>query len=109
MTIRMILAALFLTLGVFAALVSVLGLFRFRNVLARMHAAAIVDTLAVLGVVLGLLLLFGLSVVSIKLMLILIFLWLTSPVASHLIAKMELLTGYELDADEKTGERERVL
>lgn len=109
MTIRMILAALFLTLGVFAALVSVLGLFRFRNVLARMHAAAIVDTLAVLGVVLGLLLLFGLSVVSIKLMLILIFLWLTSPVASHLIAKMELLTGYELDADEKTEERERVL
>mgnify|MGYP003295453618 CR=1 FL=1 len=107
--IRLILAAVFIGIGVLAAGVGVLGLFRFSHVLNRMHAAAIVDTLAVLGVVLGLLLLFGLSVVSVKLLLILIFLWLTSPVASHLIAKMELLTGLELDADEKTGEKERLL
>ncbi len=107
--IRTIFALLFIAVGLIFSGISVLGLFRFRDALSRMHAAAIVDTLGVMGVVLGLLLLFGWGVVSVKLCLIWIFLWMTSPIASHLIAKMELLTGYDTDADEKTVEKERLL
>lgn len=104
--IKAIIAMLFISIGLFTVCVGTLGLFRFNNVLNRMHAAAMVDTLGVLGVVLGLLLLCSSWVVCIKLALILIFLWLTSPIASHLIAKMELLTGMDMDADEKTDRKE---
>lgn len=104
--IKTILALVFITIGLFTVCVGTLGLFRFKCVLNRMHAAAMVDTLGVLGVVLGLLLLCSSAVVCLKLVIILIFLWLTSPIASHLIAKMELLTGMDLDADEKTDRKE---
>ena len=107
--IRTILGAALIAAGVFAVCVGVLGLFRFRYVLNRMHAAALVDTLGVLGVVLGLVVLCGVTVLSGKLLLILIFLWLTSPVATHLIAKMELLTEMDVDADAKAEEGERRL
>ena len=104
--IKDILAVILISIGLFTVCVGTLGLFRFNNVLNRMHAAAMVDTLGVLGVVLGLLLLCTSWVVCVKLVLILIFLWMTSPIASHLIAKMELLTGMDMDADEKTDRKE---
>ena len=104
--IKSIIAVILISIGLFAVCVGTLGLFRFKCILNRMHAAAMVDTLGVLGVVLGLLLLCSSAVVCLKLVLILIFLWLTSPIASHLIAKMELLTGMDIDADEKTDRKE---
>lgn len=104
--IKSIIAVILISISLFAVCVGTLGLFRFKCVLNRMHAAAIVDTLGTLGIVLGLLLLCTSTVVRLKLVLILIFLWLTSPIASHLIAKMELLTGMDIDADEKTDRKE---
>ena len=104
--IKSIIAVVLISISLFAVCVGTLGLFRFKCVLNRMHAAAIVDTLGTLGIVLGLLLLCSSAVVCLKLVLILIFLWLTSPIASHLIAKMELLTGMDIDADEKTDRKE---
>lgn len=82
----------FVLFGLFVFFTSVLGIYRFRYVLNRMHAAALCDALGIFVVLIGLILLRGLSVVSVKLLLILIFLWLTSPVASHLIAEMEVMT-----------------
>lgn len=107
--IRTVLGAALILVGLFAVCVGTLGLFRFRYVLNRMHAAALVDTLGALGVLLGLILLCGVTVVSGKLLLILIFLWLTSPVATHLITKMELLTGLDIDADAEAEEGEQPL
>ena len=107
--IRTVIGAALILIGVLTVCVGVLGLFRFRYVLNRMHAAALVDTLGVLGVLLGLMVLCGVSVTSGKLLLIVVFLWLTSPVATHLIAKMELLTGLDLDADAKAEKGERKL
>lgn len=109
MTIRTILGVALILVGLFATCVGVLGLFRFRYVLNRMHAAALVDTLGALGVLVGLMLLCGVTVTTGKLFLILVFLWLTSPVATHLIAKMELLTGLDIDADAKAEEGEQRL
>lgn len=107
--IRTVLGTALILAGVFAVCVATLGLFRFRHVLNRMHAAALADTLGVLGVLLGLILLCGVSVLSGKLLLIVAFLWLTSPVSTHLIAKMELLTGLDTDADARSEEGERML
>ena len=78
--------------GLFVFFTAVLGLFRFDYVLNRMHAAAVGDTLGVFCILIGLILLHGWSLSAAKTLLILVFLWLTSPVASHLIAEMEIWT-----------------
>lgn len=83
--------ALFL-FGLFVFFSAVLGLFRFDYVLNRMHAAAVGDALGIFCILAGLVFLHGWSLPAAKTLLILVFLWLTSPVASHLIAEMEVLT-----------------
>ena len=78
--------------GLFVFFTAVLGLFRFDYVLNRMHAAAVGDTLGVFCILIGLILFHGWSLSAAKTLLILVFLWLTSPVASHLIAEIEIWT-----------------
>jgi multicomponent Na+:H+ antiporter subunit G len=51
------------------------------------------DTLGVLLMLLGILAARGFAAVSLKILLLIIMLWLTSPVASHLIAKLEITSG----------------
>ena len=107
--IKTILALAFIAFGLFAICVSALGLFRYRYVLNRMHAAALTDTLGVLGVMVGLMLLFGWDVVTLKLLITVVFMWLASPVVTHLIAKMELLTDWNIDAEAPAEEGEQLL
>ena len=52
--VRVVIAIVFISIGVFFSIVSVLGTFRFKFVLNRMHSAAMGDTLALLFVLLGL-------------------------------------------------------
>lgn len=95
--IRVIIAAILLISGVFCVCVSVLGLFRFKYVLNRMHAAAIVDTLGLFLCVVGLMLLANDFFHVLRFGLAIIFLWLASPVSSNIIAKTEILTNPHLD------------
>lgn len=89
--IRLILAALCFLMAGFVFITEVLGLFRFRYVLDRMHAAALGDTLGIFLVVLGVIILRGALLPSLKLLLIPVFLFLTSPVVTHLLAEAEVL------------------
>ena len=86
--LRFILAAICLSGGVFMAISAAIGVYKFKECLTRMHSAAMGDTLAIGLILVGLILLFGFSFTSVKLLLVLIFLWLSSPVSSHLIAQM---------------------
>ena len=70
-----------------------IGVFRFKYVLNRMHAAAIGDTLGIGIVLLGLILIEGISFTSLKIGLVILFLWLASPVSSHLISRLEITVG----------------
>ena len=78
--------------GLFTFFTAVVGLFRFRYVLNRIHAAAMADTLGIFCVLAGTILLRGVSMTALKLALVLVLLWFTSPVTSHLIADMEITT-----------------
>ena len=90
--IRMLVGGGFTLCGLFVVAVSLVGMFRFHYVLNRMHATAIADTLGVLLIMVGLAFL-GMDLFhALKLGLVVVFLWLTSPVASHMIAKIEMLT-----------------
>ncbi len=90
--LKFIAAVLCIFLGIIIMAISVIGLFRFNFILNRMHAAAMGDTLGILLVLTGLMIISGLSLVSLKLLLIIIFLWFASPVSSHLISRLELST-----------------
>lgn len=107
--LRVIFAVALMGFGMFAICVSAIGLFRYHCVLNRIHAAAITDTLGVLSVMLGLALLCGWSLTTLKIGVIVVFMWLASPVVTHLIAKMELLTEYDIDAEADHEEGEVLL
>lgn len=75
------------------------GVYKFNYVLNRMHAAAMGDTLGIGVSLCGLMVLSGLNFTSVKMALIVAFLWLASPVSSHLISRLEVVTNPELSKD----------
>lgn len=89
---RELIGALLIFLGVVVMLMAVIGTYRFKYVLNRMHAAAMGDTLGILLVLSGLGVIAGLSALTFKIIAIIVFMWLSSPVMSHLIARAEVLT-----------------
>jgi multicomponent Na+:H+ antiporter subunit G len=77
-----------MVLGEACVLLALLGVLRLKYVLNRMHATTIADTLGTLLMLLGVMLQFGLSWVTLKLLLVLLFQWVTVPVSGHMIARM---------------------
>ena len=63
-----------------------LGLVRLPDFYTRIHAAGMVDTLGAGLIVAGLMLQSGFTQVSAKLLLVLVFLFLTGPTATHAVA-----------------------
>ena len=86
-------------IGLSIFVLQIFGVYKFKYVLNRMHAAAMGDTLG-LGVSLtGLILLSGWNFTSLKMALVIAFLWLASPVSSHLISRLEVVTNENLEAE----------
>ncbi len=75
--------------GAFFFLVGTLGLIRMPDVYCRMHATTKCDTLGAGLALLALMVYKGFSIVSIKLLLVIVFVWLTNPTAAHIISKAE--------------------
>ena len=94
--IRFLAGVLLLLTGLGIFLLELFGVFKFSYVLNRMHAAAMGDTLGLGACLTGLILLSGWNITSVKLALVVIFLWLASPVASHLISRLEVITNEHL-------------
>lgn len=94
--IRFILAAVCLILGLVFMILSVFGVNRLHHALNRMHAAAMGDTLGILFVILSLMIMRGFSMDSLKLLLVILFFWMASPVSGHMISRLEAMTDREL-------------
>ena len=89
--IRFILGTLFLLAGMVLFVVEIISVFKLDYVLNRMHAAATGDTSGIGLSLIGLMILNGFNLITLKLLLV-VFLWFSSPVSSHLIAKLEVAT-----------------
>ncbi|MBD5547762.1 MAG: monovalent cation/H(+) antiporter subunit G [Lachnospiraceae bacterium] len=94
--IRLIVGGALLLCGLIIFLIELYGIFHFRFVLNRMHAAAMGDTLGISVSLVGLMIFCGLNFTTLKMMLIVIFLWFASPVSSHLLARLEVTTNEKL-------------
>ena len=96
--IRFALSAACLVTGLVFMMLAVFGVNRFHRALNRMHAAAMGDTLGILFVFAGLILIRGFSMDSLKLFLVILFFWTAGPVSGHMISRLEAMT------DENLGE-----
>jgi multicomponent Na+:H+ antiporter subunit G len=83
----------FILSGSFFLIVSGVGILRMPDVFTRLHAAGIADTMGADLILTGLLFQSGFSLVSAKIILILVFLFLTSPVSTHAVARAALQGG----------------
>jgi multicomponent Na+:H+ antiporter subunit G len=80
-------STILLSLGVLFLFLGAVGIIRFPDCYTRMHAAGKCDTLGALLVVSGLAVHHGVSLESAKILFIAVFVFLTSPTATHAIAR----------------------
>ena len=90
--LRLVIGIVLLIMALCLFIVQVAGVFKLKYVLNRMHSAAIGDALALGTAFLGLIILNGINFTTFKLILVPCFLFFTSPVSSHLVARMETQT-----------------
>ena len=95
--IRFIAGIALLLIGLIIFVLQLFGVYKFKYVLNRMHAAAMGDTLGISVSLIGVILLSGWNITSLKTALIIAFLWMASPVSSHLIARLEVVTNERLE------------
>ncbi len=82
-----------LSLGGIFVFIGGLGALRMPDLFTRMHAASLTDTMGAALIILGIMLQAGLSLATIKLAMILLFLLLTSPTATNALASAALIAG----------------
>ena len=91
--------------GGLLGIVGGIGIHRFPDFYSRMHAVGITDTLCTMLILVGLGLQAGWSIAAFKLALIFVFLFFTSPTASHALANAAQHSGLKpsLDRDDRGG------
>ena len=81
------LSGILLFAGVIVCLIGAIGVFKLPDVFSRMHGSGVIDTFGVGSIFLGLMIQAGFSIICLKLLLILIFIFFTSPTATHALAR----------------------
>ena len=94
--VRFAMVSLLVGAGLCVAATALLGIFRFRFALDRMQAASVLDTLAMMLVLLGMAVAYGPGWATAKIVLIIFFLWVAGPVSTHLLTKLEAVTDPDL-------------
>lgn len=94
--IRFIFAMLFLVSGLIVLTTSAIGNYRFSYVLNRMQVSSVSDTLGAMFIIIGLIIANGFNMISLKLVLMICFLWFANPVSSHFLAKTEVISNDDI-------------
>ncbi|MDQ2092164.1 monovalent cation/H(+) antiporter subunit G [Marimonas arenosa] len=79
--------------GAFFALVGAFGTWRLPDFWSRLHAASVTDSAGMILLIAGMCLQSGLTLVTVKLIVIGIFLFITGPTATHAVANAALVSG----------------
>ena len=85
----------FLLAGSFFAVVGALGVIRMPDLFTRLHAAGVTDTMGAGLILVGLMFQGGISLVTVKLFVVLGFLWFSSPVSTYALSRATLASGQE--------------
>ena len=86
-SMKEIFVVLFMISGLFFFFVGTVGVIRFPDALTRAHGAAKCDTLGAVLCLISLMIYNGSLVSDIKIFLVIVFVWVTNPTSTHMIAK----------------------
>ena len=84
-------------------LIGGIGALRLPNFYTRMHAASLTDTMGTILILGGTMLQAGLSLATIKLFAILMFLLLTGPTASYALANAAIMSGLKPESEDDSS------
>ena len=85
----------FIGAGSVFVLIGGVGILRLPDFYTRIHAAGITDTMGAWLILIGLMFTSGWSLVTAKLVMLLFFLLITSPLSSHALAKAAFMRGLQ--------------
>lgn len=84
-----------IAVGAIFGIIGGIGVLRLPNFFSRIHAAGMAETMCAPMILGAMMLQSGITIASVKLLAILVFLFLTSPTASHALAKAALHGGLD--------------
>ncbi len=96
MTFNDILTSFFMLAGATFSFIAALGIYRMPDLFTRMHAASKTGTLGVGCTIIAVAVHFVDTGITVRATLILLFLFLTAPIAAHLIARAGYISGAKL-------------
>lgn len=70
-----------------------IGIFRFKNMYARLLTSSKIDTVATLTIIIALIFKAGFSEMTVKLLMIMFFIMITNPINNHIISRSAYLNG----------------
>jgi multicomponent Na+:H+ antiporter subunit G len=88
-----LISALCLAAGSVFSVIGAIGILRLPDVFSRMHGAGIIDSLGMGLIMVGLMVQAGFTLVTVKLILIVVFILFTSPTTTHALARAALNGG----------------
>ncbi|MDP2426348.1 MAG: monovalent cation/H(+) antiporter subunit G [Candidatus Izemoplasmatales bacterium] len=83
-------------------LFGMIAIFRLRNIFSRIISATTIDTVAAILVIFALFFFIPSFAYAIRLVLLILFLFITNPISSHVIVRSAHLTGISIK-DQETG------
>ena len=86
-------SVILLMIGSFFVVGGAVGTMRFPDFYSRLHSAGVTDTLGAILILVGLMFLTGWTLITVKLIFIGLFLFITGPTATHAIANAALTAG----------------
>ena len=92
-TFLQILSWFFIISGSFFVVVGAIGTLRFPDFWARLHATSVTESGGVILLLAGMSIEAGLTLVTVKLLIIGIFLFITGPTSTHAVANAALISG----------------
>ena len=92
-TLITLISAVFIFTGAFFIFVAAVGIVRFPDFYARIHPAGKCDTTGQALVLFGLIIFEGCSLVSLKLLIIVLFIFMVNPAATHALANAAYTVG----------------
>ena len=88
-----ILSWFFILSGSVFVVIGAFGTWRFPDFWSRLHAASITDSAGVILLIIGMCLQAGVTLITVKLLIIGVFLFITGPTSTHAVANAALIMG----------------
>lgn len=106
-TLREFIAGLFLAGGAFFLLASAIGMLRLPDFYCRLHASGNSETLGVMLSFMGLVIYEGLTLTSLKMIMIFLLIFLGNPIGTHILSKAAYKSGHHVRTLEEDAKEEK--